>query len=249
VLRRLDLGSAPEARSSAATRAARATWTSLPRAARRRLGRLPAWLLRRRIERDPSARPEAGDGCGCGIIWADEETIRTRRWFAVPNNDAHGAIRINLAGRERHGVVHRRDMPSIFRVLEEALMEVVNVETGEPIVDAVIPTADLHRRPSDLDDNLPDLIVEWNRSSPVRTAWSPRVGIVHQPFAGHRTGDHYPEGLLVMTAPWVEPGTRVPPVRMVDLAPTLAAMVDVRLEDVDGTPVRALLPCDATTPG
>jgi predicted AlkP superfamily phosphohydrolase/phosphomutase len=143
-------------------------------------------------------------------------------------------------------MVDRRDLARLYRRLTDDLLDVVNVETGEPVIDAVIPTTDLYDRDADLDDNLPDLIVLWNTRSPVRTVWSPKTGVVHQPFAGWRTGDHRADGLFMASAPWLAADTELAPVEMVDLAPTLAAMLGVQLDDVDGRPVDELLPSAVT---
>jgi arylsulfatase A-like enzyme len=48
------------------------------------------------------------------------------------------------------------------------------------------------------------------------------------------------------SAPWLAADTELAPVEMVDLAPTLAAMLGVQLDDVDGRPVDELLPSAVT---
>jgi hypothetical protein len=40
--------------------------------------------------------------------YAGERNWAGRRAFAVPNNDSVGAIRINVVGRDKYGVVHWR---------------------------------------------------------------------------------------------------------------------------------------------
>ena len=82
---------------------------------------------------------------------------------------------------------------------------------------------------------LPDLLVEWNRSAPIRSIGAPGYGRIDQEYAGIRTGDHVPGGLLVAHGAGIQPGPRPDAISMVDLAPTIAAAVEVDLPNVDGS--------------
>ncbi len=91
-------------------------------------------------------------------------------------------------------------------------------------------------------DRLPDLLLEWNHDQPIETIWSPRFGTIHGTDEHWRTGDHRPGGLLLVRDRDFKGGHQLPPVRIEDLAPSIAARLGVELEDVDGAPVPYLYP-------
>ena len=162
-------------------------------------------------------------------------SARGQRFYPNPNNFVYGGVRINLAGREPAGRVRPGpEFDAVCDRLRSDLLDVINVDTGRPMVDAVTRTDDHYRRRPD--DRLPDLFIDWNRQSLVETVWSPKIGLVHVPYTHWRTGDHRPDGLLLARGAGIDPGAALPPVRMVDLAPSLAARLGVTLEDVDGRP-------------
>jgi predicted AlkP superfamily phosphohydrolase/phosphomutase len=114
-----------------------------------------------------------------------------------------------------------------------------NLETGEPLVERVVRIETCYPGPER--DALPDLIVDWNRRAPIRSIGAPRYGRIDQEYNGLRTGDHVPDGVLVTRGPGIQPGHRTDAISMVDLAPTIAAAVDVDLPNVDGTAQRDLI--------
>ncbi len=109
---------------------------------------------------------------------------------------------LNLDGREPNGKIrsgHKRD---VVEWLAERLLELVNVDSGEPAVAAVHFTDDHYERRDG--DPLGDLLVEWNRNAPIDTVWSPATGVVTAPYLQWRTGDHHREGLLLASGPGIE---------------------------------------------
>ncbi len=124
---------------------------------------------------------------------------RRRRAFLVPTNDNCAGIRLNVMGRERHGRVRsgeeRREWIS---KISTALAELVDSETGRPVVREVV---DAHAAfPGDRSASLPDLLVRWNRETPIRGVESPRLGRFAGILGDIRTGDHRSHGLLVVGA-------------------------------------------------
>jgi predicted AlkP superfamily phosphohydrolase/phosphomutase len=95
-------------------------------------------------------------------------------------------------------------------------------------------------------DRFPDLILEWNRAHPVEAVWSPRAGVVHVPYDLNRRGDHYEHGMLVAVGPSFPGAVRLPDVDIIDLTPTLCALLGVEMPDVDGQPVPELAGRSAT---
>jgi predicted AlkP superfamily phosphohydrolase/phosphomutase len=162
-----------------------------------------------------------------------------RRYFAVPNNDVCGAVRFNVVGREPHGRVRPEALDAACEQLTKDLLELVNVETGEPAVRRVLRTAEHYDGP--LTPTLPDLIVEWNFARPIDGVRSSKAGTVTAHDAEERTGDHRPAGLLLATGPGVRPGMLPRTVRSEDIAPTVAAALGVELPDVDGHPIPEML--------
>lgn len=210
--------------------------------AHRRTGGAVDGLLRRALARPgtppdhgPDPDPAGGDRAG-------------RPWFAIPNNTVSGGIRLNVIGREPRGVLATgADVDTACERLRRGLLELVNVDTGEPVVTAVLRTDGLYERSPD--DALPDLFVEWNRNAPIERVWSPRIGLVERRSSHWRTGDHTTGGLLIATGPGIVPGRRAGSVPVVDVGVTLAAAAGVEIPDVDGIPVDFLLPSTTSVAG
>ncbi len=228
VLKRIDRADdAAGPAGSPVMRTAKRAWATLPRPARQRLGPLAVAPLRLRHRRRPPRQSP------------DESTAaerRSQRFYPNPNNFVFGGVRINLAGREPDGRVQPgADFDAVCDRLCTDLLDLFNIDTGRPVVDAVVRTDEHYRRRPD--DKLPDLLIDWNRDSLVETIWSPKTGVVHVPYWHWRTGDHRSDGLLLVTGPGIERTAAEPRVRNVDLAPSLAARLGVTLDGVDGRPV------------
>lgn len=134
--------------------------------------------------------------------WADHafESARARdrerrRAFVVPTNDNCAGIRLNLVGRERCGLVQPEDRPSILADIRQALCELVEPNTGRPVVREVLDGPATF--PGNRSDELPDLLVQWHRDQPILAVHSPRVGRVDGRLGDVRTGDHRAHGLLL----------------------------------------------------
>lgn len=164
----------------------------------------------------------------------------SRRFFAIPNNDAYGAIRLNVVGREPAGRVKRgADYEATCALIEERLTEWVNANTGTPVVARVVRAADHY--PESTSCALPDLFVEWERSEPITAVEAPGLGRV----AGSsivRTGDHIPGGLLVAVGDGIASATHLAPIHMEDIGATISAILDIELSNVDGNVLDELVP-------
>lgn len=160
------------------------------------------------------------------------KTLAQRRAYAVPNNDAWGGIRVNLAGREPEGRVQRADLDDFCEALTRDLLSFTNVDTGEPVVLQVIRTGD-HYQGEHL-DYLPDMLVEWERSYPISRVTSAKTGLVEGTYMKCRTGDHRPAGLLLAYGPGVPAGRQSDAVSVMDFAPSIAQYLNVELPRTDG---------------
>jgi predicted AlkP superfamily phosphohydrolase/phosphomutase len=161
-----------------------------------------------------------------GLQW--QPALRYRRhWprmpaFALPSF-YDGRIRINLRGRERHGMVDPSQYEETCRGLETMLRECRNPRTGEPMVDSFERAST--RNPLALTQSEADLLVIWRS---VATAIEhPRLGLVG-PVPLRRTGGHTgPHGMAYLAAPGLEPGDRGLRSSF-DVVPTIAKLLEAK---------------------
>ncbi len=173
-----------------------------------------------------------------------DAALAARRCYATPNNVVYGGIRVNLVGREPSGRVRPgADLDRFCEELTRDLGTFVNSETGRPLVRRILRTAEAYR--GEPTDHLPDLLVEWNRETPIRSVESPTFGRISREFRGNRTGDHTPGGLVIAVGPGVVPTRLEAPLPITRLAPTIAAGLGARLAD-GATPIVELSGADPT---
>lgn len=163
-----------------------------------------------------------------------------RHAFAVLHNDISGAVRINMIGREPHGRVRPGpEFEAICKQLTRDLMDVKNLGTGEPLIADVVRTKDLY--PGDHAGDFADLFVVWNRSGPVTTVGSKKIGRITRPFVGNRTGDHTPHGLVMAAGPGLQPGHREEEVSILSIAPTIVSWLGLPWPDAQHPIIPALV--------
>ncbi len=156
-----------------------------------------------------------------------------RRCFALPHNDISGAVRINLAGREPNGLVEPgAAYEALCDQLTGDLKEIVNLDTGEALVDRVIRVDDVCSGP--YRRVLPDLLVTWNRQQPILRIGSPKIGEITRPYPGNRTGDHNAECLFLASGPAIRPGKLAHAVSILDIAPSIMFHLGVALPQAEG---------------
>lgn len=159
-----------------------------------------------------------------------------QRSFAIEPNENVSGIRLNLVGREVRGEIRPGPEAEAYcRQLTDDLLDIVDPETGEPLIEAVVPSADCYE--GNLLDHLPDLLVFWNLSRPFSTAASPKIGRLHMNGPVRRTGSHMPGGLLFAAGPGIRSRDHLAPRPLVDLAATVGALLDVELEGCEGSPI------------
>jgi predicted AlkP superfamily phosphohydrolase/phosphomutase len=177
--------------------------------------------------------------------------VREGRCFVVDNGLVVGGIRLNLAGREPQGVLPPPAVAEFCRQLTRDLLDVVDVESGRPIVARVMRTDELYR--GAYRQHLPDLLVEWSDDRPLGSATvgtgqgasvrvaSRRVGTIEGINRYCRTGDHRRGGLFVAVGPGLDPGRMPDVVSVMDFAPTVARLLGVELPAAAGRPIPRLL--------
>lgn len=198
---------------------------------RRLDGQPEPWRLRAR------ARHAGLGGASIRLAGRVDEYCRVRtdarsRFFAVPHNANAGAIRINLRGRDPKGIVDPAELPALLDHLTTRLERLTNPHNREPIVSEVIRVADsCHGAHAAV---LPDLLAVWNRTVPFDAVCSPDVGLVRDATPWGRSGDHTPNAALLIGGPGVAGVDLQRTLSVVDIAPTLADLCNVRMAGVDG---------------
>lgn len=161
--------------------------------------------------------------------------------YRIEHNERSGAVRVNVVGREPRGLVRPgRERDAVCDRLTEELLALVDPDDRRPIVDSVIRCDRVYA--GEHLDELPDLLVVWRRDAPIRGAASASVGEIRALEPSHRAGNHVEGGILFARGPGIPRAIRWPRADIVDLAPTLAACVGVRLEDVDGCAIDGFSP-------
>ena len=177
---------------------------ALPKDFRKSLaGKLPSSLRHRLAQRVDTA----------AIDWS-----RTRA-FCLPT-DLEGCVRINVRGREPHGVVSRGvEYRRVCDEVADALGALVDPITGKRAVRGVIRTDAVF--PGPRRDHLPDLIVLWNPEAPLRQVVSPAVGTVTGESPDRRPGTHTPPGFLLHYPTERAASDFSPAVHVCDFAPEM----------------------------
>lgn len=112
--------------------------------------------------------------------------------FSLPT-DQYGWVRVNLAGRERQGVVAPADYTALLDRIEAEIRALRTAE-GHPVA------ADVIRPPrSDGRDPLPDLVVHWTPES--FEAPIPVHGKDTVPIRREETGQHATDGFCIVRSP------------------------------------------------
>lgn len=159
------------------------------------------------------------------------------RAFAVPNNDAVGAIRINLKGRDYKGLVEPG--AEYDRICEEicaALAELRDPVTERPVVKHISRIQrELH---GPYLDRLPDITAFWDQSFPWCSVNSPRFGTVELRNQDSRTGSHAPHGFLLASGDGIPRGATISGASIFDLVPTILHDAGTRApETCEGRPL------------
>jgi predicted AlkP superfamily phosphohydrolase/phosphomutase len=168
-------------------------------------------------------------------------SMSRRKCFAVLHNENAGGVRINVAGREPAGCVKPgKDYEEVCSSITRDLLDLVNVDTGKPVVKEVVRVSDeCHGKRLVA---LPDLLVVWSRDAPIGGVTSSKIGVVSESHvSGARTGDHNSDCSLYMQGPHIMQHGLIDPIAVEDIAPTITSMLDFTLPDCDGAPISSCL--------
>jgi predicted AlkP superfamily phosphohydrolase/phosphomutase len=142
--------------------------------------------------------------------------------FAFPSF-VDGRIRINLRGRERHGIVELARYEETCKAFETLLRECRDPRTGEPTVTKIERASTAN--PMALADSESDLLVVWRGAA--AAIEHPRLGLIG-PVPLRRTGGHTPHGIAYLVAPGLEPGERDGVRPSTDVVPTIVQLLGAK---------------------
>jgi len=146
----------------------------------------------------------------------------------------YGQIFVNLKGREPQGIVDATEKEALLSYIEEELHQVLDPETGTPVVDQVLRREDIYT--GKYAGASPDLMFttrDWHYKAmgwadfPSASLFDPVVGTM---------GHHRVNGLLMAKSPGIIKQDMTPKeARIEDLAPTLLHLSGLPVpEDMDG---------------
>jgi predicted AlkP superfamily phosphohydrolase/phosphomutase len=152
-----------------------------------------------------------------------------------------GFIRVNLRGREPAGIVEPGDYGKVLDSLEADLRKLEDPETGEPVIDSIVRTADIYGGAPP--HRLPDLFVEWKSGTKLLERVRHPRGDLRQRRPTFCPGSEETlTGFVAAAGPGV--GGRGPTGEMslLDFAPTLISLLGApRPADMPGRPHAAML--------
>jgi predicted AlkP superfamily phosphohydrolase/phosphomutase len=138
--------------------------------------------------------------------------------FPLPS-DLQGFFRINLRGREPHGIVHPNDYASVCQELETELLALRHRDSGAPVVKNVVHVHDTLAGP--LTADFPDLSAVWNTDAIIATVESPTCGLIRRvPDLSAGGGNHRGSGFILIQGSDFSPGRFKG--HVYDVAPTLS---------------------------
>jgi predicted AlkP superfamily phosphohydrolase/phosphomutase len=179
----------------------------------------------------------------CFLSFDDIDWSQTRA-YSVGNV---GPIYVNLRGREPEGSVQPgQDYESALGELAGSLQQMCDPATGERLMGKVQHREEIYSGPCI--EQSPDLFClprDW-RYAAFGLIQLPSDKWLDPPF--DRTGGHRMDGMLLAKGPGMRSGHRIDGAEIVDLAPTILALMGVPIPpDVDGRVLKALFTDDFTS--
>ncbi len=137
-----------------------------------------------------------------------------------------GKIYINLHGRQPEGVVSAEDYHSICEQIREILSQLVNPDTGKPLVREVFRSQDLFHGP--YTDQVADLFIRWEYDSIGDSICYPGGGkpivlkeVKTEARKNKWVGQHRPEGIFIAFGSGIKKGGMVEGMNTYDITPTI----------------------------
>lgn len=147
--------------------------------------------------------------------------------FALPAY-ADGHIRINLQGRDLHGIVEPESYDQVCEEIIDILSRLQDGRSGKLLVKEVIRT---RKFPLDNDPKLPDpdLVVVWHTIA-TDLVDSPDIGRIG-PITYNRPGGHREHGFLMAKGPGIPSSSALASGRAVDVGATILDLMGAKVPD------------------
>ena len=176
---------------------------------------------------------------GDGLFWASFDWAATRAFSLPWTFDGH--LRVNLRGREPHGIVaDGAERNALLDEVEAMLRELKIAGTGKPAVRRIVRAQEEFAGRAAAE--LPDLLVMWDNDEPIGAVESARLGRIENRETGSR-GGHTNRGGIFAWGPGIAAGPPVTGARDIDIAPTVLALLGIAPPaEMDGRVVDALVP-------
>lgn len=147
----------------------------------------------------------------------------------------HGGVRVNLKGRDPHGIVSPgAEYESLVNRLKAALQTITYPDTDRPIFESVKSKEEVFHGPHV--ESAPDLVMIGKEGCKLAVNLNRE-----ELFIDHARGGHSPMGILIAKGPGIAQGATVKGARLMDVAPTALYMLDEPLtEDMDGAVVEGI---------
>lgn len=152
---------------------------------------------------------------------------------------AYGRIFLNLAGREPSGIVPVESKEQILDEIRTKLLSLRDPETGETAVERVYSREELFQ--GLLADQAPDLFIVWRAwRYHVRENFTEAATVFSNPPSWQsstlrHTGNHRPDGIVLLSGESINKGKRIEGAKIIDLAPTLLYLLEANIpKTMDG---------------
>jgi predicted AlkP superfamily phosphohydrolase/phosphomutase len=152
--------------------------------------------------------------------------------FAIPSF-GEGYVRVNVKGRDPHGIVEAKDYQSVCDEITGLLNEIVDPYDGQKLVNSVLQIRDA---PIDENENphFADLIVLMKDKRPPQSVAHPNLGNIG-PLPRYRSGTHRHTGFILVSGEGIEPNSMIENGHALDVAPTILHCLGARIpEYIDG---------------
>ncbi len=178
-----------------------------------------------------SALPKRIDAAVVARVMGSKNLDPHARVNYVPNNDLNPAFRVNLKGRDPHGLVEPgAEYDAILDFLSDRLRELINTATGRPAIRKVSRLHERYEGPNL--DLLPDLTAMWSRESWISEVRSPGYAVVAASHNDLRTGGHDAMGFCLLQAPGLAADLEAGPEPTgKDIGPTVLKLMGVPVPD------------------
>jgi predicted AlkP superfamily phosphohydrolase/phosphomutase len=152
-----------------------------------------------------------------------------------------GAININLRGREPQGAVSPGDeYEQVMHQIQEALLELRDPDSGEPLVAEVLRKEEVYEGP--YLDQAPDLLIRWQKDEYKATFILGASNQIMSPLLRTYSGFHTMDGMVAIQGPGIKAGVTIEQAGIADIAPTLLALLGLPIpDDMDGCVLTAIL--------